>query len=426
MKIAIIGAGIAGNAAAWLLSPAHDVVVFDLEHQPGGHANTVDINGHPPMDIGFLAWHERAYPNFSRLLHHFGIESVQTNVSFSVSLGRGKLEYATDNLFLNKSSHLNPGFTQTVREMKRFHHEAPAWLDSKEPNSSLGSYLKNQKYSTGFMRDYMLPVAASMWNVGATEIRKAPARHIFRAMKQHGFLIPRDQQTWFTVAGGSKTYVNALTASFRDKIQTDTAVLSVYRRKNGIETSDKRGNIGVFDHIIFACGADQTLRLLQDATDGEKDMLRSMPYSLSRAYIHQDMSLMPRDRAAWRSGNYLHSTRDGKVCLTYFLNRLQPWLGKKTPYFLTLNPPKEPKNILKEITYSHPSFTGDSLKGWKNLKSIQGKLNTWYCGAWTGMGFHEDALVSGLTVAEAIGPNKRPWDVREASMAAMNCKPEGA
>lgn len=426
MKIAIIGSGIAGLSAAWLLSPAHNVVVFDQQHHTGGHAHTLSLDGHPPLDVGMQAFHERGFPNFTQLLSHLGIETEPSNVSFAVSSGKGRLEYAADNLYINKSNRLNPGFAQMVREMKRFHHEAPSWLEGKEPNMSLGMYLKNNKYSMGFIRDYILPLAASIWNVGATEIRKMPARHVFRAMKVHGFLIPHDRQKWQTVKGGMQTYIDALSAPFKDRIHNNTAILSVYRRKHGIETSDKRGNIGVFDKIIFACGADQALRLLQDATDGEREMLKCFPYILSKACVHQDRTFMPRDTSAWRAGNYLHSTRDGKICITYLLNRLHPALGTKKPYFLTLNPPREPKHLLKEFTCSTPVFSGESLKGWKALRAQQGKLNTYFCGAWTGLGFHEDALVSGLTVAELIGPHTRPWSpARDVSPAAINCKPDG-
>ncbi len=426
MRIAIIGAGIAGLSAGWLLSPAHDVVIFDQEHAAGGHARTLTMSGQPPIDMGVQAFHPRGYPNLMAFLSYLQIPTVPSDVSFSVSAGRGKLEYTIDNLYVHKKNHLNRDFILMVREMKRFHHEAPQWLERKEPNMSLGMYLKNNKYSEGFIRDYILPVTASMWNVGVTEIRKMPARHVFRTMKLHGFLIPKDQQEWLSVDQGTQTYMAKLAEILKNNIYTDTAILSIYRRKTGIETSDKRGNIGHFDKIIFACGADQARRLLQDATDQEKSMLESVPYILSKAYLHQDKSFMPQDMSAWRGGNYLHSTRDGKICVTYHLNRLQPWLGqdKKNNYFLTLNPPREPKHILKEITYSHPVYSGETLKGWKTLKSIQGKLNTFYCGGWTGMGFHEDALVSGLTVAELIGPHTRPWSAPDVSLAANNCTPE--
>lgn len=426
MKIAIIGSGIAGLSAAWLLSPAHDVVVFDMEHHAGGHVRTVNLGGHPPLEAGVQAFHERGYPNLIQLLSHLGIETERSSATFSISSGRGKLEYAIDPITAGKSVSLGSGFVRVLKEMKRFHHEAPQWLESREPNMSLGMYLKNNKYSMEFVRDYILPVAAGMWNVGTTEIRKMPARQLLRAMKMHGFLVPHDQQKWLTVKDGMQSYVDALSAPFKDRIHTDTAILSVYRRKHGIETSDKRGNIGVFDKIIFACGADQALRLLQDATDAEKEMLKSFPYVLSSACLHQDRAFMPKDKAVWRAGNYLHSTRDGKICMTYLLNRLHPSLAAvtKSPYFLTLNPAREPRHKIAEFTYRSPVFTGEALKGWKMLRGIQGKMNTYFCGAWTGLGFHEDALTSGLTVAELIGPNARPWQVSEVSSASVNCRPE--
>jgi len=423
MKIAIIGSGIAGNGAAWLLSQAHDITVYESAKRPGGHSHTVMLDGHPPVDCGFIVYNDRTYPNFIALMDHLGVESEKTDMSFGVSLNDGKVEYAGHELFAQGKNRVNPRFLLMLKDIKRFYEQAPAYLESREPNMSLGLYLKKNRYSSGFIHDHILPMAAAIWSAGVQDVRKFPARSFIRFFRNHGLLMLKNRPPWRTILGGSRQYVEQLTAPFRDKIRLDCEAISIYRRKNGVEITDKYGGINVFDSVVLACHADQSLRLLQDITPEEKEVLGAFPYTLNRAFLHQDKSLMPKSKSAWSSWNYLSSGEDKKVAVTYWMNKLQPFLGTERDYFVTLNPPYDPENPLKEIHYSHPVFTGTAMKAWKSIKTIQGVNRTWFCGAWCGYGFHEDGLASGLAVAESIGPAMRPWTVTESSPAAANVRP---
>ncbi len=424
MKIAVIGTGITGNAASWLLNQSHDITIYERHDRPGGHSNTVQIDGHPPIDTGFIVYNDWTYPNLIELFKHLDVQTDKTDMSFAVSMDDGKLEYAGHKLFAQPKNKLSPRFLTMLKDVKRFYATAPKYLESKQPNMPLGLYLKKKKYSEAFIRDHILPMAAAIWSSGIGEISKFPAKSFIRFFKNHGLLLMKNRPKWRTVHGGSREYVQKLIEPFKDKILFGTAAVSVYRRAEGIEITDSRGNIAMYDAVVLACHTDQALRLLQDATDREKEILGYIPYNMNKAYLHQDESLMPGLKSVWSSWNYLSSTADGKVAVTYWMNKLQPGIGRKQNYFVTLNPPREPKHILQEMSYSHPIFNADSVKLWRELRTIQGRMNTWYCGAWCGFGFHEDGLSAGLRVAESIGPTLRPWRIKENSPAGTYAAPD--
>ncbi len=423
MKIAVIGTGISGNAASWLLHNTHDITVYERHDRPGGHASSLSLEGHPPINIGFNLFNDQTSPNFTTLLDILDIPTAKSDMSFALSTDGGKLEYAMHNLFAQPKNKVSPAFLAMSKDMKRFYTTAPGYLDSKEPNMPLGAYLKKHRYSQYFVKNHLLPLAACMWSVGTSSILKMPARAFIRIIKSNGIMSKNSPQ-WLSVEEGNASYVEKMIAPFEDKILFGTAAVSVYRRAEGIEVADSRGNLGLYDAVVMACHTDQALRLLQDASDAEKEILGHVPYTLNKAYLHQDESLMPGLKPVWSAWNYSHSTKDGKVCTTHWLNKMQPSLGTDQNYFLTLNPAKKPANILHEMNFSTPVFTGDAMKVWRDLRKIQGKRNTWYCGAWCGYGFHEDGLSAGLRVAESIGPDLRPWQIRESSPAGTYAAPE--
>ena len=423
MKIAVIGTGISGNAASWLLHKNHDITVYERYDTPGGHARTVMLDGHPPIDVGFTLFNQWTSPNFTDLLKTLDVSTAQAGFSFGFSLDGGNLEYAMHNHFAQKKNKLSPPFLAMIKDIRRFYTSAPKYLDSKEPNMPLGVYLKKHGYSQNFVKNHLLPMAACLWSVGAGSFLKMPARAFIRVVKSNRLFI-KNAPDWLSVEGGSSTYVDKMVEPFRDKILFGTAAVSVYRRAEGVEVADSRGNIGLYDAIVMACHTDQALRLIQDATDQEKEILKHIPYVLNKAYLHQDESLMPGLKSVWSAWNYFHSNKDGQACVTHWLNKMQMHLGTAQNYFLTLNPPVEPQHVLKEMTFYTPALNGNAMKLWRDLRKIQGRLRTWYCGAWCGYGFHEDGLSAGLRVAESIGPDMRPWQVKESSPAGTYAAPE--
>jgi len=419
MKIAIIGTGIAGNAAAWLLHSHHDITVYEKSSCIGGHSNTVSLTGHPDIDTGFIVYNEWTYPNLIALFDHLNVKTEKTDMSFGVSLDEGQLEYSGDRLFIQKRNILNPRFYHMLLDIIRFYKQAPLALDRESEDISLGEYLREYNYSAAFINDHLYPMAAAIWSTSATDIKNFPFKSFVRFFVNHGLFLFKNRPQWWTVTNGSRQYVDKLTDPYKDRIKTNCAVKAVIRKDKDIVVSTSEG-LESFDQVIFACHSDQALSLIQNPSEEERKVLQSFPYAENIAFLHQDESLMPKRSGTWSSWNYLKTTHDNKVCLTYWMNRLQKFIGEDQNYFVTLNPssPPDPEKTLKQITYEHPQFTLEALKGWKNLKDIQGKAGIWYCGAWCGYGFHEDGLSAGLAVAEAIGPEKRPWKVKEEKSPA--------
>lgn len=424
MKIAIVGTGIAGLSAAWLLHKHHDVTLYERHEEIGGHATTAQIDGHPPIDMGFMLYNPKTYPNFVALLDTLGIESDPVTVTFGGSLHDRHVEYSQGNLFARFKNRINPRFLMMTKDLGGFYAKAEAYLNSKKPNMPLGLFLKKGGYSKGFAQDYLMPIGRGLWNLPPGELKKFPVRHFLRLLKNNGFLSKLPNAGWMAIRGGSCTYIDRLAADLKPLIKTDTAVVSIYRRANGVEVTDKNGNMGTYDILIMACHADQSLRLMQDASPKEKEVLGAFTYVQSKTYLHTDKKFMPKSKSVWSAWNFMSRSTSGPNYMSFWMNKLQPWLAKeKTNYFLSVNPPETPDGVLQESVWHHPSYSRDSLQAWKELPSIQGRNRTWFCGAWCGYGLHEDALTAGLAIAEAIGPDQRPWDVAEISPAAANVTP---
>ncbi|PTM40028.1 FAD-dependent oxidoreductase [Bosea sp. 124] len=425
MRTAVIGGGISGLSAAWLLGQAHDVVLFEAAPRLGGHANTVvmrDPEGHEtPVDTGFIVYNEATYPNFVALLQHLGVATQPTEMSFAVSLDGGRLEYSgtgLSGLFAQPRNLLSPRFWSMLQGIRRFYREGTEDSQATPMSAlSLGDYLAAGRYGTAFRDDHLLPMAAAIWSAPCAEILSYPAAAFLRFHHNHGLLRLTDRPVWRTVSGASAVYVAKLREAFIGEIRTGTPVRQVRRQPNDV-TLIGEGWSERFDEVVFACHADQALALLGDPSASETALLGAFRYSRNRAVLHGDAALMPKRRRAWASWNHLgdRSRPDEACAVTYWMNRLQA-LPTARPLFLTLNPPAALRGdaILHEETYEHPLFDAAALGAQARLWSLQGVRRSWFCGAHFGAGFHEDGLQAGLAVAEALGGVRRPWDVADES-----------
>ena len=421
MNIAVIGTGIAGMSAAWLLSKQHKVTVFEKQNRIGGHSNTVDTflgEIKTSVDTGFIVYNELSYPNLIALFDYLDVPTKPSNMSFSASLGNGDFEYAgTDinGLFGQRRNIIRPRFWKMLSGVLRFYREAPELLNkSTRTNYTLGEYLHDNNYSKGFINDHLLPMGAAIWSTTASEMEAYPAQSFIRFFESHGLLLFKDRPKWRTVDGGSREYVKRITESFAKHIQFG-GVKSIQRHDKHVNIVDNLGVIKKFDHVVIGTHADEAFQLLSDSDTKEKKLLGSWRYTNNRAVLHTDTSLMPKHRRIWSSWNFIEGSKSGvpkKLCVTYWMNLLQS-LDQTTPLFVTLNPAYEPKaeTIIQEFDYTHPFFDQAALISQHKLWDLQGHRRTWYCGSYFGYGFHEDGLQSGLAVAEQLGGLKRPWKV---------------
>lgn len=427
LDIAIVGAGIAGMSAAWLLSQKHNVTLYEREPRLGGHSNTVEVpgpSGAIPVDTGFIVYNERNYPNLTALFDHLNVPTKASEMSFAASLNGGRLEYSgTDmnGLFGQRRNLVRPRFWSMLKDVQRFYRDAPHFLASEESaNWSLGLYLDANLYGKAFIEDHLLPMGAAIWSASATEMLEFPAAAFIRFFESHGLLQVTDRPAWRTVDGGSREYVSRLTQSIASNIHAGRGAKTIVRQNDTVLVEDINGERQQFDHVVMAAHADQALKLLGDSDALEQRWLGGIGYSKNRALLHSDARLMPKRQRVWSSWNYLQAQQssglDTPLCVTYWMNRLQG-IDPAHPLFVTLNPNIEPKEerILGEFMYEHPRFDQTALNAQQHLWSLQGRRNTWFCGSYFGYGFHEDGLQSGLAVAEAIGGVRRPWDVDDES-----------
>ena len=423
LKIAVVGTGIAGLSAAWLLSKRHEVTVFEADNRIGGHSHTVDSGG-APVDTGFIVYNEATYPNLTALFAHLDVPTKASDMSFAVSMDGGKLEYAGTNLaglFAQRSNLASPRFWSMLRDLVRFYLHAPGAVRDLDPSTSLNDYLDSADYGKAFREDHLYPMAAAIWSTPALEIGNYPAISFVRFCENHGLLKFVRRPTWRTVDGGSRAYVERLAAPFRDRVRIGTPVNAIRRLNGAVEISTWGGECEWFDHVVIGTHADQALKMLGDRSPREAELLSAFAYSDNETVLHRDETLMPRRRRVWASWNYIaDSVRDGdaafKPCVTYWMNRLQG-IADPRPIFVTLSPnhpPTEDKDVWRG-RYQHPLFNVATLKAQKQLWSLQGQDNTWFCGSYFGSGFHEDAIQAGLAVGESLGGVARPWSVKSDS-----------
>src|SRR5579872_3222021 len=433
MRIAVIGTGIAGNAAAWILSKRYHVTVYDRELRPGGHSHTVEIDyeGAPiAVDIGFIVYNELNYPDLTALFSHLGVATRESSMSFAVTADAGRFEWkgggknwrqTAAGLFAQPKNLFSPSYLSMLRDIVIFNRQSiEDYHAGRLAGISLGDYFRRRKFSPRLLSDYLAPMGAAIWSAPTREIMDFPAENFVAFFSNHR-LLQYDRPVWRTVVGGSRNYVDKLTAAFKDRIRLGCAVTSVERKRNGVVVTDGNGQSEFFDHVVMATHSDQALALLSDADARERAVLGAIGYSPNTIYLHRDIKLMPKRRHAWASWNFLRWSREGQatndIAVTYWMNELQG-IDKSRPLFVSLNPPFEPDPKLTFGTYicEHPQYNAAAFAAQKRLGEIQGKRRIWFCGAWTGYGFHEDGLRSGLAVGEALGATV-PWRTAPAALA---------
>ena len=403
-------------SCAWALAKVHDVVLFEKESYLGGHSRTLDltISGKSvPVDTGFIVFNRPNYPNLLALFEYLKVPYVKSAMSFGVSFGKGDFEYGTGGIrsFLGQFSNLiKPRFWRMFFDIVRFNRFAKQRL---QPSMTLGQLLDEMRLGEDFRDSYLLPMAASIWSTPRELMLNYPAETFLRFFDNHGLLTLFDQPQWYTVQGGSREYVSRLMNDFPGKVCLSANIKQIRRSDQGVEIQFSEADDEEFDRIIFACHADQARKLMTDIDNKEEEVLKCLRFQANKVVTHCDTRFMPKRRQCWSSWVYLDpaSTSNNQlgVSLSYWMNNLQP-LEVETPVFVTLNPDIEdkPLEIMDEWETEHPLFDQPTIDAQQELVELQGYRNTYYCGAWTGYGFHEDGLKSGLNVAESLGA-QIPW-----------------
>lgn len=416
MKIAIIGSGISGLTCAWKLASAHQVTLYEANDYPGGHTATVDITvegQHYAIDTGFIVYNERTYPQFIALLSELGIHGQPTEMSFSVTHPRSGLEYnghTLNTLFAQRRNLLNPRFYRLLAEIMRFNRQCKQRLNTgKVGTETLNDFLQQEAFSDYFAQHYLLPMGAAIWSSSMADMRQFPLALFLRFFDHHGLLDITNRPQWFVVPGGSREYVRRMLAALADKLtlHLSTPVQRIERQSQQVVLHSQLGEYH-FDQVIFACHADQALQLLSDASPLEQRILTQLPYQANDVVLHTDIRLLPRQRRAWASWNYLlpgnpDLAETQRASVTYNMNILQGLHAPQT-FCVTLNPqqPIEPARILRQFSYHHPVFNQASALAQQQRSLINGQQRTWFCGAYWYNGFHEDGVRSALDVTQAL------------------------
>jgi uncharacterized protein len=415
MKIAVIGSGITGMSAAWALRDVHDVTLFEKADRLGGHSNTlsIDYDGTQiDVDTGFIVYNALNYPNLIALFDALEVETVQSDMSFSVRDGQKGSEWGSDGapgFFAWKRNILNPSHWALLGDMLKFNKQAQS--DVSNPDlltMSLGDYCRKHGLSQAFIDRYLVPMGAAIWSTPEIGMLDYPASSFIRFFNNHR-LLHAERPDWRTVVGGSRRYVVRFAAALGDRVRLSTPIASVMRSGGKAHATTAKGDTHVFDQVIFACHSDQALAILKDADPDERDLLGAVRYSPNTAVLHRDASAMPERKAAWASWNVSKGDPKAPIELTYWMNRLQH-IDKAKPVFVTLNPagPIDPAKIFASINYEHPIFDAAAAAAQRLFPKIQGVNHVWFAGAWQGYGFHEDGLRAGLRAALRLGATI-PW-----------------
>ena len=412
-NIGIIGAGVAGLTAAYLLQKKHNITLFEKNDYVGGHTHTIVIPEGPdagiPVDTGFIVMNHKNYPVFTKLLAKLGVELRDSIMSFGYHDEVTGLEYSSlhfNGLFAQRRNLFNPRFYSMLFEIMRFFREAPVALEEGNlVGLTLRDYFSKNNFSAYFIEHHILPMGCAIWSTPADTMLDFPAESFIRFYKNHGLLSVSGQPQWRTVVGGSHSYVKKILADFKGKIFNNKHITSVKRVDGMITVFTQDGQQFDFDKVIIAAHADEAFAMLADPSDDELNFLSPWCYNKNHTILHTDVSVMPANRRVWSSWNFIRESEgDNALSLTYNMNLLQG-LSANEHYFVTLNRRKPiPHNkIIAEMLYTHPIYTADSMKTQKYLPSLNGKLNTWFCGSYFGYGFHEDAVRSAVDVARDFG-----------------------
>ena len=407
-RIAVIGAGISGLAAAYFLSRRHRVWLFEREARLGGHTHTVQV-GNLPLDTGFLVHNDRTYPNLVRLFREIGIESQASDMCFAVRCRRSGLEYSSRGargFFAQKRNLIRPSHLRLLGDILRFNRQAPATLSRPDAGAlTLGDFLDLHRFSDEFRRLYLYPMASAIWSSSIDSVNTFPALTLIRFLDNHGLLAVGGQPKWKTVVGGSQRYIPKLAAPLGDRLVERAAIQGITRTETSVTLSFFNRPAMTFDEVVIATHGDEVLPLLADATDRERDVFGAFRTTTNTTWLHTDTETLPRRARARASWNYLLSedaTRPPTV--TYHLNRLQRLPGS-TEYCVTLNPNGsiDERRVLRTMIYSHPLYTRDAIRAQAQWRDVSGVRRTHYAGAYWFYGFHEDGLNSALRVAKALG-----------------------
>ncbi|WP_206484308.1 FAD-dependent oxidoreductase [Thalassotalea sp. G2M2-11] len=409
-NIAVIGSGVAGLTAAYLLTKKHHVTVFEKNDTIGGHTATVDVeldNQCYAIDTGFIVFNNKTYPYYLSLLSELGVDKQKTEMSFSVHNCQTGLEYNGHNLntlFAQRRNLFRPKFWHLISEILRFNKlcKQAYELGQFQAGFTLGDFLQANQFSSFFSEHYILPMGAAIWSSSLAQMSAFDFHFFVRFFYHHGLLNIKDRPQWYVIPGGSRNYLSPLTASFNKNIHTQAQITSITRLNNKVQLTFADGAMQEFDELVLACHSDQALALLTDASEQERQILTAMPYSENSVVLHTDTALLPRRKKAWASWNYqLSDDRLRPASVTYNMNILQG-LSSAHTFCVTLNQKEaiDPSKILREFTYHHPVFSVESMQAQQQREVICGKQHTHFAGAYWYNGFHEDGVRSAVDVAK--------------------------
>ena len=412
MKIAVVGAGIAGLTAAYLLCEDHQVTVFEANDYIGGHTNTVAVSSGGEsyaVDTGFIVFNEKTYPHFVALMKRLGVSWRRSDMSFSVHCADTGLEFkpsTLDTMFAQRKNLFRPWFYRMLTDALRFKKECEAVLEQEgDENQTLAEFLQENRYSRGFVDYFILPMGAAIWSADPTGFGQFPVRYFAAFFKNHGFLNIKDQPQWLTIEGGSSRYIEPLTRGFADRIRLNSPVAALRRSDDRVTVTVAGGDPEVFDQAIIAAHSDQALALLSDPTEKEQEILGAIAYQENETVLHTDTAVLPVRRKAWAAWNYfIPPEKTGRVAVTYDMNILQG-LAAEEEFCTTLNRTADvdPAKVIRRIVYHHPVYNPTSLAARRRRDEISGKNRTWYCGAYWHYGFHEDGVRSAVEVCRHFG-----------------------
>jgi len=410
MRIAVVGSGVAGLSAAWLLSRAHEVTLFEAAGRLGGHTHTHTVQQHGStyaVDSGFIVFSPQNYPLLTRLFAELGVASQPTTMSFAVRNEASGLEYNAGTLaglVCQKRNLVSPRFWGMLRDLRRFYREAPLLLQATGGDPTLGEWLAERGYGTAFVQDHLVPMASALWSSPSYRILDFPARYLVRFMANHHMLQATDRPQWRVVCGGSSSYMRALTRDWQVRVRSGCAVRRVAREAGGVRVTSSSG-AERFDQVVLCCHSDQALALLENPGLAEATVLSAMTYQTNDTVLHTDARLLPRNRRAWAAWNaHVPADQRAPCTVSYCMNLLQGFTSPE-PFVVTLGRSADidPAKVLARMRYEHPVYTRESVAAQARRGEINGVDRIWYAGAYWGWGFHEDGLRSAVEVARALG-----------------------